>query len=162
MDVEIIVGYTRADEMQRAERNDRGAQRVLRPFPRRERQRAAAEQRPQGDTDMKQQRAVEQDLSRQALPDIHEPDAPCLERAQRDEAQRVVEQMRGDVGEKDVARPEAQASDHGTTSTMPAPLRAAGRSRPSCPRPRSAAAAGSDAGRSPWRCLSYSCRISFS
>ena len=64
----------------------------------------------------------------------------------------MVEQMRDDIEEEDVGRPEAKPADHDAISGAATPLRAAGRWRHACPRPRSAAAAGWDARRSPWRC----------
>src|SRR5207248_2362222 len=129
----------RADDMQGAERNDRPAERELGPFPRREVERAPAQQRPHGQHEMHQQRAVEGDLPRQALPEEDEPDAPGLDDAQRDQAERVIEQMRGDIEEEDVARPEAEPSDHGPISGAAAPLPVAARSPPASLPRRSAA-----------------------
>src|SRR6266404_3405297 len=97
---------------------------------------------------MHQESAVECDLAERTLPDEDEPNAAHFDYAQRDQAERMIEQMRRDIEEKDVARPEANTSDHGATSEAAAPLRAAGRSRRGSRRRRPAVAAGSDGRRS--------------
>ena len=97
LDSEIVVRHARAHDMDDAQRDDRTAKDELRPFPGREPQRATAEQRPQREKEMQQQRAVEDGLTRQALPDEDEPDAAHLNHAERDQSQRMIEQMGGDV-----------------------------------------------------------------
>src|SRR5262249_47615693 len=111
---------------------------------------------------MHQQRAIEHGLPGQILPDEDEPDAARFDDAQRDQTERMIEQMRGDVEEEDVARPKAEPPDHGLTSEAAAPLRVAVRSPPACPPRQWAAAAGSGAGRRPWRCRPCSSQPSFS
>src|SRR3990167_3208140 len=105
---------------------------------------------------MGQQRAVESDLADRVVPDEYEPDPPGLEHAQRDQAERVIEQMRDDIEEEDVARPQADPSGHGVISGAATPPRPAGRSRRARPPPRRAAAAGPDGWR--WRGRCRPCR----
>src|SRR5262249_14096320 len=99
-----------------------------------------------------QKRAVKYDLPGQVLPDEDEPRTGRLDDAQRDKPERVIEKMRRDVEEEDVARPETEASDHRATSAAATPLRADGRWQLSSRQRRSAAATGWGARRSPLRC----------
>ena len=152
LDAVELVRQPGADDMSGAQRDDQRAQDPLRPFPGRQLQRAPPVERPQGEEEMAEQRAVEHGLADRIVPDEDEPVPARLEHAQRDQAERVVQQMRDDIEEQHIARPEAEPADHGAISAAAAPLPAAGRWRRACPRPRSAAAAGRDGRRSPSRC----------
>lgn len=155
VDVVEIRREPRAGDMDRAERNDRGAQEPLRPFPARELQRAPPVQRPQRQQEVTEQRPIEKNLAGGIAPDERDPMAALFEDAQRDEAERMIEEMGDDVEEEDVARPEAKPPDHRVMREGAARLRAGGRSRRAPPSPRSGAAAGPGARRShrrsgPW------------
>ena len=165
LDAVEFMGQACADDVDRAQGNDQRAQHQLRPLPVREPERAAAIERPQGQEEVGEQGAVENGLAGRVVPDEDERRAADFEHAQRDQAERVIQQMRDDVEEEDVGRPEANPSDHDAISEAAIPLRAAGRWRHACRRPRSAAATGLDAGRSPWRyrpcrVRPFSCRAS--
>src|SRR5690349_13809405 len=98
---------------------------------------------------MNEQGAVQDGLSDVSLPEEDEPVAAGLHHMQRDQPQRVVEQMHGDIGEKDIARPETKPADHrSTTSKAAGSLQVAGRWQRFCRRRRWAVAAGSDGSRS--------------
>lgn len=56
---------------------------------------------------MDQQGAVENGLAGGIVPDEDEPVAARFEDAQRDQAEGVIKEMRNDIEEEDVARPEA-------------------------------------------------------
>ena len=100
--------------MDHAQRDDRRAEDPLRPFPARQLQRAPPVQRPQReDRSARTARRRARSGPTGLLPDEDEPDAARLEDAQRDQPERVIEQMRDDVEEEDVARPEAEPSGHG-------------------------------------------------
>ena len=100
------MGETRHD-VNRAKRHDQRAQQQLRPLPVREPERAAAIERPQGQEEVGEQGAVENGLAQRIVPDEDEPCSAGFEHAQRDQAERMVEQMRDDIEEEDVGRPEA-------------------------------------------------------
>src|SRR5215813_5980588 len=53
------------------------------------------------------------------VPQQHEYASADLESVQRDQAQRVIEQMRDDIEEEDVARPQTEPPDHDITSRAP-------------------------------------------
>jgi hypothetical protein len=139
------------DDVDRAQGNDQRAQYQLRPLPVREPERAAAIERPQGQEEVGEQGAIENGLAHRIVPDEDEPRPADFEHAQRDQAERMIEQMRDDIEEEDVGRPEANPSDHDATSEAAIPLRAAGRWRRACQLLRWAAATRPDARRSPWR-----------
>ena len=160
LDAVEFMGQACADDVDRAQRNDQRAQHQLRPLPVREPERAAAVERPQGQEEVGEQGAVENGLAQRIVPDEDEPRAADFEHAQRDQAERMVEQMRDDIEEEDVGRPEANPSDHDAISEAAAPLRAAGRWRHACPTPRWVAATGWDARRSPWQCRVCQGRLS--
>jgi len=155
LDVVERLREARAHDMDHAQRDGRCAEDPLRPFPARQFQRAPTVQRPQREEEVTQQRPVEKDLADGIVPDEGEPVPPFLEDAQRDQAERVIEEMGDDVDEEDVARPEAKPPGHGVISGEAGRLRPAGRSRRERLSRRSDAAAGRGARRSrprsaPW------------
>ncbi len=146
LDAVEFVRQARADDVDCAQGNDQRAQHQLRPLPVREPERAAAIERPQGQEEVGEQGTVENGLAHRVMPDEDEPRAADFEHAQRDQAERMIEQMRDDIEEED-----ANPSDHDAISEAAKPLRAAGRWRHACLTPRSVAATGWDARRSPSR-----------
>src|SRR5437899_5109065 len=145
------MGEPRAHDVYRAQRYDQRTQAPLRQFPGRKLEGTSPIEREQRQEEVDEKGAVEGDLAGQAMPDEEEPYAADFEQAERDQAERMIEQMRDDVSEKDIGRPETDPPDHGATSRAAIPRQAAGRSRRACQPRRWAAAAGSDARRSPWR-----------
>ena len=102
-----FMGQPRADDMDHAQRHDQDAEAPLQPLPVRQLQRAAVVERPQGEREVDQQGAVENGLAGGIVPDEDEPAAASFENAQRDQAEGVIKEMRNDIEEEDVARPEA-------------------------------------------------------
>jgi len=141
----------RAHDMHRSQRHDRAAQRELRPLPAREAQRAASEHRPERQCHVQREPTIERGLADRIVPQHHEQAPSLLERAQRYDAERVVHEMRRDIDQQDIARPESQPADHRLTPPAPAPLRAVDRQSRACPPRRSAVAAESDAPQRPSR-----------
>ena len=140
----------RAHDMDHTQRHDRHAEDPLCPFPARQFQRAPPVQRPQCEKEV-----PEHGLADGIAPHEGEPCPACFEDAQRDQPERMIEEMGDDVGEEDVAGPKAKPSDHDVISAAAGPPRAAGRSWPAHPSRRSDAAGERDAWRSrlrsrPW------------
>ncbi len=133
----------RADDVEREERHDGEAEQHARDLAGRHAQIAPPVERPVREAEMQHQRPEQHDLDRRAAPEIEEPDAAPLHGGERDQPQRVVQQMRRDVEQQHQPgdQPDADrnrrgfgvgaaARHRGAASTRPARSSAAGGGRP--------------------------------
>ena len=94
------------DQQQRRAEPEQDAHEV----ERRHAQRAPLVDRQEREPDVRGRGAIQQQRAGQAVPHAHRDGEACLGRVERPQADRVVEEVRGDVGEQDQARAEAQVA----------------------------------------------------
>jgi hypothetical protein len=110
---EHLGGEARAQQVQNHERRDREAGQELRRLPGRHDETPAPVERQKGEAQVQQQRAVEQQRGRRRAPERDEPEAPDLERLERDQAEGMVQKVRQHEGEEHEAARKAQPAYHG-------------------------------------------------
>jgi hypothetical protein len=108
-----LVRQSGAHHVPHEEGRHQQSQGKLARFPRRHAERAPPVEGPQGEQIVDAERAVEGDGARQAAPDEDEPVLPRRHGLERDEPERVVEEVGREVGEEHEARPEADLPDDG-------------------------------------------------
>ena len=106
------VGKPGAENMKRRQRYDGDTQQVARRLHRRHGQALAHKDRIEGESQMNQQRPIEQHRHRPAAPERDEDGAAGLQGVEGDQAQRQVQQMGQDKPEEDQTADEPQAPDH--------------------------------------------------
>ena len=91
----------RRDHMLGQQRRQQEAEDVLDGFPGRHAQATADIEAPQRERDMRDDRAVQHGQADGIAPDRQEPEPAGLECLQIDQAERVIDEMRDDIGEQD-------------------------------------------------------------
>jgi hypothetical protein len=114
--VEQLVGHARAQHVQHHERRHQQPEHELRRLPGMHAHGAPPVERPEGEREMRRQRAVEDRRAGRVAPQRQEPQARRLLRLERDEARGMVEEVRREIGEQDHARdqthgPQSRAGD---------------------------------------------------
>ena len=108
-----FVEQPRADDMLDQQDRDDQAEHDLAGLPARHAQRAPLVEPPQHQRQMGRHGAVQRHGADRIAPQREEPRAAALELLERDQAERMVGQMRRDISEQHQARPQPQPSDHG-------------------------------------------------
>ena len=109
---EPVVADAGAHDMAHQQQRDRKAERQLRPFGRKQPQRAALPQRAQRQKIMDCETAVEQHLHRRQRPERGEKAQPLRHRRQRHQTDRMVQQVRRDIGQHEQPGGEPQPTAH--------------------------------------------------
>jgi hypothetical protein len=111
--VEDFGGEAGPEQVQDQERRYGETGGELRRFPGGHGQPPAQVERPEGESEVDQNRAVKQQRAEGIAPEREEPEATGFERLERDQPQGMVQIMGQQIGKEDETGPKTQPADHG-------------------------------------------------